>query len=249
MVWDQKVELVLSGKLKQNGLEIRNYHEKFQSCRANSRKTWSNVNQMLGRGRQESVHRIVTEGGGTVEGPNLADHFNTYFTSIVSRITESLPRVINFNYLNSLNRIPHTCFLMPTDEMEVAGILKAMPNKGNSIVDIKPNILLLISDIFCRVVAHLYNLSIFSGIYPKLLKIGRVIPVFKSGDPSKINNYRPITNLLNINKIFELLTYNRIMKFVDRFDLLTDRQYGFRKAKSTTQAIFKLTTDMLRTFH
>ena len=167
----------------------------------------------------------------------------------MSNITESLPQGINFNYLNSLNRNHHTCFLVPTDEIEVAGIIKAMPNKGNSIVDIKPHILLLISDIFCKVIAYLYNLSISNGIYPELLKIGRVVPVFKSGDPSKISNYRPITNLLNVNKIFELLTYKRIMKFIERFDLLTSQQFGFRKAKNTTQAIFKLTTDILRTFH
>ena len=188
----------------------------------------------------------MREGG---EGPSLADHLNSYFTNIVSRITESLPRGINFDYLNDLNLNPHSCFLMPTDEVEVAGILKTMPNKGNSIVDIKPSVLLSISDIFCKVIAYLYNLSISNGIYPKLLKIGRVIPIFKSGDPLKSNNYRPITNLLNINKIFELLTYNRIMKFIDRFDLLTIHQFGFRKAKNTTQAIFKLTTDMLHTFN
>ena len=138
---------------------------------------------------------------------------------------------------------------MLPDEIGVTGILKVMPNRGTSIVDIKSSILLSISDIFCKVMAYLYNLSISNGIYPKLLKIGRVIPIFKSGDPLKSNNYRPITNLLNINKIFELLTYNRIMKFIDRFDLLTNHQFGFRKAKNTTQAIFKLTTDMLHTFN
>ena len=54
---------------------------------------------------------------------------------------------------------------------------------------------------------------------------------------------------MNINKIFELLTYKRIMKFIDRFNILTNLQYGFRKAKNTTQAIFRLTHDMLNTFH
>ena len=140
-------------------------------------------------------------------------------------------------------------FLIPTNEVEVIDTLRGMPNKGNSLIDIKPSILLLISDILGKVVSYLYNLSVINGTYPSLLKISRVLPVFKSGDVSSIGNYRPITNLLNINKIFELLTYKRILKFIERFNLLSNFQYGFRKARNTTQAIFRLTNDMLNTFH
>ena len=232
-----------------NRVRRKYYHEKFESSKTNSKKTWSNVNQLLGRGRRETVRRIVTEDGRIVEGSSLADHFNLFFTSIVSRITESLPREINFDYFRPIDHVPQSCFLMPTDEVEVVEILRGMPNKGNSLTDIKPSILMLISDIMGKVVAYLYNLSILNGMYPNLLKIGRVLPVFKSGDALKLGNYRPITNLMNINKIFELLTYKRIMKFIDRFNILTNFQYGFRKAKNTTQAIFRLTSDMMNTFH
>lgn len=232
-----------------NRVRSKYYHQKFESCIANSKKTWSNVNQILGRGRQEPVCRIVTEGGRIVEGNSMAESFNLFFTSIVSRITESLPREINFDYFRNIDYVPQSCFLMPTDEGEVVEILRGMPNKGNSLIDIKPSILVLISGILGKVVAYLYNLSILNGTYPNILKIGRITPVFKNGDVLRINNYRPITNLLNLNKIFELLTYRRIMKFIDRFDLLNRLQYGFRKARNTTQAIFRLTSDMLNTFH
>ena len=181
-----------------NKMRRKYYHEKFENCRNNSSRTWLNVNQILGRNIQEPVSRIITDSGMKVEGPSLAEHFNSYFTSIVSRLTASLPRNINFNYLRTLDGVPHSCFLLPTDEFEVVDILRGMPNKGNSLIDIKPNILLLISNIIGKCIAYLYNFSIRCGIYPDLLKTGRVTPAFKSGDISKISNYRPITNLLNI---------------------------------------------------
>ena len=232
-----------------NKMRRKYFHEKFESCKSNSKKTWSGINQILGRGGREPMRSIKTDAGRIVEGLDMANQFNTYFTGIVSRITEMLPREVNFNYLRSIDRVPQSCFLVPTNEVEVAEILKSLPDKGNCLTDIKPNILWIVSDIICRVVAYLYNFCVLEGIYPSLLKIGRVTPVFKQGDVLKICNYRPITNLLNINKIFELLTHKRMMEFVEQFNILSNLQYGFRKAKSTTQAIFKLTNDFLYSFH
>ena len=205
-----------------NKMRRKYFHEKFESCKSNSKKTWSGINQILGRGGQEPMRSIKTDAGRIVEGLDMANQFNTYFTGIVSRITEMLPREVNFNYLRSIDRVPQSCFLVPTNEVEVAEILKSLPDKGNCLTDIKPNILWIVSDIICRVAAYLYNFCVLEGIYPSLLKIGRVTPVFKQGDVLKICNYRPITNLLNINKIFELLTHKRMMEFVEQFNILSN---------------------------
>ena len=124
-----------------------------------------------------------------------------------------------------------------------------MPNKGNSLTDIKPSILLSVLGTVGPLIAHLYNLCIEVGLYPNILKIGRVIPVFKSGDKKCMSNYRPITTLTTINKIFELLTHSRMSKFIDRFQVLSNLQFGFRRASSTTAAIFKVITDILRAFN
>ncbi|CAL4061285.1 unnamed protein product [Meganyctiphanes norvegica] len=52
-------------------------------------------------------------------------------------------------------------------------------------------------------VSDIINLSIKSGEYPEALKIAKVLPIFKKGDPSLASNYRPISVLSCINKIFE----------------------------------------------
>ena len=104
---------------------------------------------------------------------------------------------------------------MPTDENEVSTILRSMPNKGNSLLDIKPRVLLMVADVIIPIIVHLYNLGIACGLYPDALKVGRVVPTFKSGEQTKVGNYRPITVLSTINKIFETLTCKRMRSFIE----------------------------------
>ena len=75
------------------------------------------------------------------------------------------------------------------------------------------------------------------GIFPKTLKIAKVKPVFKSGDKSEMGNYRPISLLSSLSKIFEKVLKNRIVAYIDRYKLISDRQYGFQPGRSTQDAI------------
>ena len=232
-----------------NKMKIRYHMKEFENCRRDCRKTWSNINNLLGRGERESVKEVETENGTVTDGQQIANAFNNFFINIVSSLTEGLPQDINFDYFDSIGRINESCFLLPTDESEVCAVLRLMPDKGNSLCDIKPSILLSVINTIGPLIAHLYNVCIEEGIYPNILKIGRVIPVFKSGNKKCMNNYRPITTLTTINKIFELLTHSRMSKFLDRFQVLSNLQFGFRKASSTTAAIFKVVSDILPAFN
>ena len=86
----------------------------------------------------------------------------------------------------------------------------------------------------------IFNLSINTGVYPDSLKIAKVIPIFKNGSKSSVNNYRPISILSPINKIFEKIIYSRLIKYIDKFNLLYKYQYGFRKNHSTEHALLEL---------
>ena len=70
-----------------------------------------------------------------------------------------------------------------------------------------------------------------------ILKIAKVIPVFKKGDPNCIENYRPISILSCFSKIFEKCVYARTIKFLDKYNILTKSQFGFRSKHSTTHAL------------
>ena len=80
---------------------------------------------------------------------------------------------------------------------------------------------------------HIINLSIVDGIVPDQMKIARVIPVFKCDDYSKFNNYRPISVLPAFSKLLEGIMYDRLLKFIEKYNILSEQQYGFRKGRST----------------
>ena len=75
--------------------------------------------------------------------------------------------------------------------------------------------------------------------------LARVIPVYKSGSRHSCSNYRPISNLLTLNKIIEKLTFNRITSFLKYCNILTPRQFGFTEGKNITSAIFQFTSNII----
>ena len=91
---------------------------------------------------------------------------------------------------------------------------------------------IIISPLTCII-----NLSITSVIVPKQLKIARLIPLLKSGEQDIFTNYRPVTVLPAFSKILERIMYNRLLRFLNNHNILSDNQYGFRKHHSTAYAL------------
>ena len=87
---------------------------------------------------------------------------------------------------------------------------------------------------------HIVNFSIIHGIVPNELKIARVVPIFKSGDKALFSNYRPISVLPCFSKILERIIHNRVMNYLNDFNVLCDNQYGFRKNRSPSLALIDL---------
>ena len=69
------------------------------------------------------------------------------------------------------------------------------------------------------------------------MKIARIVPLFKSGDPSLFNNYRPVSVLPIFSKILEKIVYNRLVKYLDKYKVLNIFQFGFRKNHSASMAL------------
>ena len=88
--------------------------------------------------------------------------------------------------------------------------------------------------------AHCINLSLTTGVVPKMAKIAKVIPIFKSGDKKIMSNYRPISLLPTLSKVFEKVVYNRLNGYLEKFNILVPSQFGFRKKSTTCMAILDL---------
>ena len=76
-------------------------------------------------------------------------------------------------------------------------------------------------------IAQLINVILETSIIPNNFKIGRVSEIYKSGEKSQLNNYRPITVLPIISKIMERCVYNQLTDYLEKNNLLSPRQFGF----------------------
>ena len=85
----------------------------------------------------------------------------------------------------------------------------------------KPNeILKSISDSIAEPISHICNTIFVSGDYPLILKIAKVIPIFKKDLKTTVSNYRPISLLSNINKIIEKVLHKRIYSFLESNNII-----------------------------
>ena len=75
-----------------------------------------------------------------------------------------------------------------------------------------------------------------TGIFPNSLKIAKISPIYKKEDPHLTDNYRPISLLPVISKVFEKAAFKQLYDYFNENKLLYKSQYGFRKKHSTELA-------------
>jgi len=93
------------------------------------------------------------------------------------------------------------------------------------------------SEILCGI----FNECIQAGIYPECLKRAAIKPLHKKESKLDIGNYRPISLLSNINKIFEKIIHTSLTDFINKHNIIFDNQFGFRKGHNTNHALIALT--------
>lgn len=85
------------------------------------------------------------------------------------------------------------------------------------------------------------SLYLTSGIFPDDRKCARVTPLFKQGERSDLNNYRPISVIPVIAKVFESIVYDQLYSFLTKEDVISKQQSGFRALHSTVTALLEAT--------
>ena len=112
-------------------------------------------------------------------------------------------------------------YFHPVGSAEIIGIVKKLKNSYHGLHDVPCKILKLAINYLSMSISHIVNQSIVQGIFPDVLKKAIITPVHKSGSKQEISNYRPISVLPLLSKIFERCIYNRIVSFVRKHNLLS----------------------------
>ena len=224
----------------------RLYYFRLFLQETNASKLWYRIITVLGNSTGVSMECLKVDGN-THRGVRMVNHANSYFVNIAANLTANLQN--NEPYVVTFTPNPFSFAFLPTDANEVFMVIMSLKNKGNGLNDISALSLKKNAQIFSVHMAFLYNLSIERVTYPNGLKVACVCPDFKSGAKDSVDNYRPISNLPIISKVFEKLTLIRLISFVKRYNLLSDCQFGFREGRSITQAAIRLTTFITNAYH
>lgn len=180
----------------------------------------------------------------------IANAFNDYFITIGPNLAKKIPDCSSkFDDYLPQNTNLYSLFLSPTNPSEIISIINKLPkNSAPGIDGIPTKIIQNNSYKIAAPLTHIINLSLSSGIVPDQTKLARVTPIFKSDDPSALNNYRPISVLSSVSKIFERIIYNRTINFLNKHNIISDRQFGFRQKYSTYMAALDISNFISKGF-
>jgi hypothetical protein len=171
----------------------------------------------------------------------IAQKFNAFFTSIATTFSDEInPSDIDIDVTPTTNcKFDMSSFPVTSEELELAlGSLqdKKTPDLNNVSMHLLKKVIIPLKS----PLIHIFSRSLHTGIVPDRMKIAKVVPIFKSGSHTDINNYRPISLLCSFSKILEKIVAGRLLSYLNSNNLISPNQFGFRAKHSTVHPMFKL---------
>ena len=203
----------------------------------------------LETGNNKEYHRTISKFLGWRNKSALPDNIDqevcTSFNEFFINIGPSLSKNVKVESTPKLPMFEKTIVFKKTEPKEVLEIINNLASKNSSGIDGISSIMLKkCANIVSPFLATGFNKCIEEGVFPDDSKISRIFPLFKEGDNNDFGNYRPISLLSVIAKVFERIIYLRLIDYFERFKLLSDKQFGFRSKLSTINAALNLTEEI-----
>ena len=222
--------------------EKQYYHELVTRNKDNMKKSWGIIKDIINKNKNP-VHRTkfkLSNGSVTTDKMSVSEHFNDFFINIGPNLAKSIPHVkrMPMSYLG--DALQETIFLEPVTCEEINSIVSNLKNNATGSDDISAVYLKMSLPSIANPLVYICNMSISEGVFPTQLKMANVVPLYKCDDPMMFNHYRPVSLLCTLSKVFEKIMYNRLINFLDKFAILYEYQFGFRRKRSTQMALISL---------
>ena len=216
------------------------FDDKFQEYSKDCKKTWQTINSVLGRGRKTvNIPDVFVSNGRVLSGAvEISEGFNNFFANIGPDLAKTIKGTEKrFSDFLSHETDENFVFANMTPDI-INDALNRLKSKNSSGPDkISTNLLKSIIPTIMGPICYLFNLSFKTGFIPTILKTAKIVPIFKAGETDNFTNYRPISLLSSFSKLLEKVAANQIMKYLNKFKLLYEHQYGFRAKHNTTQPL------------
>lgn len=226
---------------------------KMEENKNNSRKLWQQVKTLGYSQTTKSSPNIVLDidGENCYDDKKIANHFNSFFTTVASALVQKLPPCSNLYSVNSetfLNfykkKNPDgSKFALHTvsEDFVYKELCKLKSSKSTGLDSIPARFLKDGASFLKLPVTYIINVSITGGVVPGELKSARVKPLFKKSCRSQVGNYRPVSILCIVSKILERAVYFQLESFLTKNKLIYELQSGFRENYSTDSCLIHLT--------
>ena len=179
------------------------------------------------------------------------DEFNAFFANIATDIISTLapPKFDPISLMTNIPNINTSFNFKQVTYIQVRDAFVSLRNNNSKdIYGFTVPLIKSLKDILIQPLTNLINSCIEVNLFPDCLKRASVVPIYKKGDPDDIGNYRPISLLPIFSKIFEKLMLQQITEYLNKYNLLTLQQFGFRKGLSTSTAISALVDKIIQSF-
>ena len=220
------------------------YERQFKLHQKDCRKTWQILYSSIRKNKQTKQHctRLQVDGRETSDPNQMAKLFNEHFTNMASGVVAGL-NPTNLCPLDKLEQVNSSFSLSdtPITFEEIINAVDLLPDKKTADASgVSSNFLKQTIYAIIQPLHHIFNLSISTGSVPSLFKIAKIIPIYKNGDKSNPDNYRPISLLNTFSKLLEKIVAKRLVCYLESNNILSKWQFGFRSGHSTTHPMVYL---------
>lgn len=216
---------------------------------ANVTKIESSANQCA------AAWKIIKRDGGLGKvSPSILvspEDFNEFFVDSVLKTRDDIPKPA-VSALELLERAPagDSSFSMkPVSCDDVMKAIRRMKNSSSKdVFDISPSFLKLVADCVVKPLTYCINFCLMQGVFPKNLKLAKVVPVHKKDGWDRPENFRPVSILPVFSKVFESLIKSQLSNYFEANGLLSAMQCGFRPGLSTMDALEQVLCEVYDSF-
>ena len=164
------------------------FKKRFEKCHGDLKKSWKVLNDL--RNKRRKLHfpsYIEVNRQMITDRRTILNHFNHYFTNVANNLNSSKTPDEFTDYKKFMKqRVVNTIEFREIDKSEIDEIIHNLnPSKSS---DMSPRILKLFRGVLSPTLAVLFNNCMYGGVFPDVLKIARVIPLFKNGDKNNVSN-------------------------------------------------------------
>ncbi len=220
------------------------YETLFNKYKGDMKGTWKTINEILNRTKRKNKFPQYFKDGNEIVVGKLAivNHFNNFFTNIGPKLSKLIGTPENKSYKSYLsNKLQINFNFKLIDATETSEIIDKLAPKSSSGFDgISTKLLKTVKDPILNPITVIINQMLSTGIFPDKLKIAKVTPIFKKDDETLFTNYRPISILPALSKIFEKVIFRQIYNYFQEKNLFYNAQYGFREGHSVELAALEL---------